>query len=490
MGELKKLRIAGTENTVTPYTAGEGIEISAGRQISVDTGVVATKTDLIAANGNIASEYDSTATYSRGDYCIHEGVLYYCENNIETPETWDSSNWTAVVVTDELSVYDSAIRSLFRDTANHYSPYSTYSVGDYCLYNELLYRCTTAITTAEAWTAAHWTQVTIGDELSGTKGDLSEFPPVKDSSKTGVNLDVSDEDGYVVARFQDGNFQTENFDSRYTPNTAGSNAEADLDIADANGFVGLRIKGGHIKTENFDSEEAATTDNVSAIIAQQFDAQFIARSRLYGVKWDTIGDSITAASTVGSSGKNYTKWISEANGMSLNNVGVGGKGWWDGFEAEVANIRSDTDIVTIMGSLNDIGNYIINPGTPGDQWGTGTTGYCARAARVLNAIYAVRNDIRIGIILPTPWVNYNPFDTAAATQADVENMLEALTEIGHIYDIPVLDMYHNSNLRPWDSDFRTAYFVAADGYHPNTLGHKLFVAPQIEAFVRSLAITY
>ena len=69
-------------------------------------------------------------------------------------------------------------------------------------------------------------------------------------------------------------------------------------------------------------------------------------------------------------------------------------------------------------------------------------------------------------------------------------MLDALKGICKIYGIPVLDMYHGSNLRPWDSDFRTAYYVAADGYHPNELGNKLFVAPQIEAFLRSLAISY
>ena len=41
--------------------------------------------------------------------------------------------------------------------ADEYSTSSTYAVGDYCLYDGDLYRCTTAISTAEAWTAAHWT---------------------------------------------------------------------------------------------------------------------------------------------------------------------------------------------------------------------------------------------------------------------------------------------------------------------------------------------
>lgn len=41
-----------------------------------------------------------------------------------------------------------------------YSTTATYAVGDYCTHSNKTYRCTTAITTPEAWTAAHWTQVT------------------------------------------------------------------------------------------------------------------------------------------------------------------------------------------------------------------------------------------------------------------------------------------------------------------------------------------
>lgn len=61
------------------------------------------------------------------------------------------------------------------DLAPAYSTSGTYAVGDYVTYGGDVYRCTTAITTAEAWTAAHWTQVTIGYELSSTKADLSQL---------------------------------------------------------------------------------------------------------------------------------------------------------------------------------------------------------------------------------------------------------------------------------------------------------------------------
>lgn len=61
------------------------------------------------------------------------------------------------------------------DIAPAYSTSSTYAVGAYVLYNNVLYRCTTAIATAEAWTAAHWTAVNVGSELTQYKQDISEL---------------------------------------------------------------------------------------------------------------------------------------------------------------------------------------------------------------------------------------------------------------------------------------------------------------------------
>lgn len=51
------------------------------------------------------------------------------------------------------------------DVAPKYSAASTYDVGDLAFYDDALYRCTTAITVPEAWTASHWTSTTIDTEL-------------------------------------------------------------------------------------------------------------------------------------------------------------------------------------------------------------------------------------------------------------------------------------------------------------------------------------
>jgi len=51
-------------------------------------------------------------------------------------------------------------------SAEEYNPAGTYAVGSYCTHEAKLYRCTTAITTAEAWTAAHWTETTVAGEFA------------------------------------------------------------------------------------------------------------------------------------------------------------------------------------------------------------------------------------------------------------------------------------------------------------------------------------
>ena len=53
------------------------------------------------------------------------------------------------------------------DPADVFSEEATYAVGDYCIHGNVLYKCTTAVTTAGAWNASNWTATTVEAELSG-----------------------------------------------------------------------------------------------------------------------------------------------------------------------------------------------------------------------------------------------------------------------------------------------------------------------------------
>ncbi len=70
-----------------------------------------------------------------------------------------------------------------------------------------------------------------------------------------TDLDIVDNNGNVIARFNGGDLQTKNFDSKNTPGEAliwGN--DTDLDIVDKNGNVLVRFANGGIKTKNFDSQ--------------------------------------------------------------------------------------------------------------------------------------------------------------------------------------------------------------------------------------------
>ena len=87
--------------------------------------------------------------------------------------------------------------------AAQYSTSATYNVGDYVIYNEQLYRCTTAITTPENWTAAHWTAAVIGSDLTKVSNAVSEKMPFSlitggtDGLYNGISFDWTGDECHV-----------------------------------------------------------------------------------------------------------------------------------------------------------------------------------------------------------------------------------------------------------------------------------------------------
>lgn len=74
--------------------------------------------------------------------------------------------------------------TLLNAVAGDYSDTKTYAVKDFVWYNGHLYRCTTAITTAETWTASHWNQVVLSDALNQ---DIAELKNTLDVANDDIN---------------------------------------------------------------------------------------------------------------------------------------------------------------------------------------------------------------------------------------------------------------------------------------------------------------
>ncbi|MBO5918760.1 MAG: hypothetical protein J6Q14_08350 [Oscillospiraceae bacterium] len=54
------------------------------------------------ANGNLALDYDPTATYDTGEYCIHAGKLYKAKMDINPAEAWTEAHWDRAYLADDV----------------------------------------------------------------------------------------------------------------------------------------------------------------------------------------------------------------------------------------------------------------------------------------------------------------------------------------------------------------------------------------------------
>lgn len=98
-----------------------------------------------------------TFVYDGTDYQIVHPILatdvYYGVTKLATTVESAGSN---------IALTPSAVNGNMYQIVTGLKPYSassTYAVGDRVRYNGVMYQCTTAITTAEAWTASHWKQL-------------------------------------------------------------------------------------------------------------------------------------------------------------------------------------------------------------------------------------------------------------------------------------------------------------------------------------------
>lgn len=79
--------------------------------------------------------------------------------------------------------------------APYYDATQTYAVGDMVMYKDNLYECSTAITTAEAWTAAHWTQCSLATKMSDVNNVVLVQPsePSDAGNKVWIDSDTLEE---------------------------------------------------------------------------------------------------------------------------------------------------------------------------------------------------------------------------------------------------------------------------------------------------------
>ena len=108
---------------------------------------------------DIADFWNSTTSYNPGDYCIYSNSLYKCLDS--TTGAWDSIKWEQVNVMSQIrsgggGISADIIAAAFDSTAS-------YSSGDYVMYNDEFYKCSTA--TSGTWDSSNWILTDVGSEL-------------------------------------------------------------------------------------------------------------------------------------------------------------------------------------------------------------------------------------------------------------------------------------------------------------------------------------
>lgn len=72
---------------------------------NIKTSINNTNTELSEVRAIISDVYDNTKTYVVGDYCIYDNQLYKCIAAITTPEDFDVTKWSKTTVDDEMILF-------------------------------------------------------------------------------------------------------------------------------------------------------------------------------------------------------------------------------------------------------------------------------------------------------------------------------------------------------------------------------------------------
>lgn len=223
--------------------------------------------------------------------------------------------------------------------------------------------------------------------------------------------------------------------------------------------------------------------------------EVIDKSKVHSKKVAFLGDSITQGVSLTDITDRYSSQFCSLTGCTEYNYGVSGTrvtksdSYMAGksFIERYSSIDSSCDIIVIFGGTNDyygrveIGEY-------------GSTNDYDFYGAYNNLVSAIKTSYpNKPIVLITPMKSYYNNDTDWNNNyGTMEDYVTAIKKIGSKYSVPVLDLFHNSNIDgSHDINNRTYYFCNDDGIylHPNKLGHER-IANMLKQFMISNYIIF
>ena len=131
----------------------------------------APKMDGVADEGTSSKVSRSDHRHPSDDSKLNVSSFVFATASPLMDGTADTGSSNRIAREDHVHPHDSDKANL-TVIAEEYDGSQTYALNEICIHNGLLYRCTTAIDTAEVWDPDHWTETTVGDELFSTANFL------------------------------------------------------------------------------------------------------------------------------------------------------------------------------------------------------------------------------------------------------------------------------------------------------------------------------
>ena len=203
-----------------------------------------------------------------------------------------------------------------------------------------------------------------------------------------------------------------------------------------------------------------------------------------GKKWAVFGDSISQPNTDGLD--KYYNYIANNLGMEVTSYAVGGSGYFKGAGStgyganniidKLTNAPDGYDIISFMAGVNE---RHLEMGSPTDATPTGEpTTLCGAVRKCIELAIEKYPTAQIFLITPTPGTGNH----ATPAQGDLNTFANNQMEIAKIYNIPYIDLYHASGLRPWNADNAAVYY--RDYCHLVAAGHR-YVAKLMQKWMQN-----
>lgn len=148
---------------------------------SIPADYTALTNKVAAMLADMATEFSAEATYQPGDIVIYGNDLYRKKNGPNITGEWIAAQWEAITL-------GSAIEQIVGNLAPQYDQTATYHKDDAVIYLGDLYICTSTLSVTGTWDASKWSKTDVSSLAPAVDATLTQQGKPADAKKVGDEL--------------------------------------------------------------------------------------------------------------------------------------------------------------------------------------------------------------------------------------------------------------------------------------------------------------